>query len=276
MRKLNTSISFAIFNTKNIYTEDKPIAEGGFGSIYKAKYCSVTIVKKEMKKLDIKAFLQEIITTHIYRSTRSTTVLGMCEDVLLKKDNEKKQISNPSIILEYIRGGDLRHKLDNLNQTLIKLPSIKIRYLIYVLELAKGLDFIHSKKLIHFDLKPENILIQDFDIKLIDFGISKEIKNDTSTRTFRSGTKRYEPPENNEVDLDDLMKTETNTKMKKKVSTAFDVWSYGIILNEIFGSEKPYGEKNTKRGSTSCTAWAWRGRMCRCLLTAARWPGCTA
>ena len=242
MCQLNSTINFSIFDSNKILSNENPIAEGGFGSIYKGKYLSNPIVKKQMKKLDIPVFLKEIINTHIYRGNSSPAIYGMCEDVLSTQDNKK--LSTPSIIIEYINGGDLRHSINHLDDCKVKLPENKLRFLIYMIELAKELDYIHAKHLIHFDLKPENVLVQNFTIKLIDFGICKEISNEkTSTQTIRQGTKRYEPPENNEIDFDNLEQTDMG-ETKKRVSTAFDIWSFGLILNEIFGSEKPYGEKN--------------------------------
>lgn len=43
-------------------------------------------------------------------------------------------------------------------------------------EVADGLDYIHSKKLVHRDIKPGNILISlKSQIKISDFGLSKQI-----------------------------------------------------------------------------------------------------
>jgi serine/threonine protein kinase len=44
---------------------------------------------------------------------------------------------------------------------------------------VEGLNYIHKQGFFHRDLKPENILIndQDFSIKLIDFGIAREIRS---------------------------------------------------------------------------------------------------
>jgi NIMA (never in mitosis gene a)-related kinase len=44
----------------------------------------------------------------------------------------------------------------------------------WVLQLVLGVQFIHSKKILHRDLKPQNIFIDnDMNIKIGDFGISK-------------------------------------------------------------------------------------------------------
>lgn len=45
-----------------------------------------------------------------------------------------------------------------------------------MLQLLKGLSWIHSKKIAHRDLKPENVLIsKNGHIKICDFGSSKVI-----------------------------------------------------------------------------------------------------
>jgi serine/threonine protein kinase len=49
-------------------------------------------------------------------------------------------------------------------------------------DIAKGMQFIHAKGLIHRDLKPDNVLVNAYnEVKLCDFGLSKLVKGDAST-----------------------------------------------------------------------------------------------
>ena len=48
----------------------------------------------------------------------------------------------------------------------------------------------------------------------------------------------YEPPENFDNVNEDITKTDFNSKVK--ISTKYDVWSFGLILIEVFGFEKPW------------------------------------
>ena len=42
------------------------------------------------------------------------------------------------------------------------------------LEIIKGIEFLHSKGIIHADLKSKNILLtEDYHVKITDFGVSK-------------------------------------------------------------------------------------------------------
>lgn len=57
-------------------------------------------------------------------------------------------------------------------------------------EIAKGLQYLHSKGVIHRDIKSENIIIGfDWDVKIIDFGTARFIeKIDKSHRESMVGT----------------------------------------------------------------------------------------
>lgn len=81
-----------------------------------------------------------------------------------------------------------------------------------------AIEHLHSKKVIYRDLKPENILFDsDGHIKLVDFGFSKFMKEETKKLLdFQStvGTNFYAAPEvfTGQYDL------------------SIDWWSYGAII----------------------------------------------
>lgn len=56
---------------------------------------------------------------------------------------------------------------------------------------------IHDENVVHTDLKPANFVLVKGRLKLIDFGISKAIANDTTNigRDQQIGTANYMPPE---------------------------------------------------------------------------------
>ncbi|GFS46352.1 protein kinase superfamily protein [Actinidia rufa] len=125
------------------------------------------------------------------------------------------------IITEYLSEGSLRAYLHKLEK-----KSIPLQNLIGVaLDIARGMEYIHSQGVIHRDLKPENVLInQDFHMKIADFGIAcGEAQCDLLADD--PGTYRWMAPE--------MIK-------RKSYGRKVDVYSFGLILWEMVTGTIPY------------------------------------
>ncbi|KAJ0986426.1 hypothetical protein J5N97_004782 [Dioscorea zingiberensis] len=127
------------------------------------------------------------------------------------------------IITEYLSGGSLRsflHKLQHKSLPLQTLVAI-------ALDIARGMEYIHSQGVIHRDLKPENILFdKDFCVKIADFGIACEEAN-CDALAEDPGTYRWMAPE--------MIK-------HKPYSHKVDVYSFGLLLWEMVTGTIPYQE----------------------------------
>ncbi|XP_059659130.1 serine/threonine/tyrosine-protein kinase HT1-like [Cornus florida] len=130
------------------------------------------------------------------------------------------------IVTEYLSEGSLRaylHKLEVKNKS-IPLPEI-IRI---ALEIARGMEYIHSQGIIHRDLKPENIIInEEFQLKIVDFGISCE-EAYCDRLVDDPGSYRWMAPE--------------MIKRGKSYGPKVDVYSFGLILQEMVAGTIPYGD----------------------------------
>ncbi|KAB5548107.1 hypothetical protein DKX38_011513 [Salix brachista] len=125
------------------------------------------------------------------------------------------------VVTEYLSEGSLRaflHKLEHKTLSLGKLMT-------FALDIARGMEYIHSQGVIHRDLKPENVLIdQEFHLKIADFGIAcgeaycVPLADDP-------GTYRWMAPE--------MIK-------KKSYGRKVDVYSFGLILWEMVAGTIPY------------------------------------
>lgn len=92
-------------------------------------------------------------------------------------------------------------------------------------QIASGMQYLHSNKIIHRDLKSPNVLIgQNEVVKISDFGTSREW-NEISTKMSFAGTVAWMAPE--------IIRNEP-------CSEKVDIWSYGVVLWELLTCEVPY------------------------------------
>jgi serine/threonine protein kinase len=92
-------------------------------------------------------------------------------------------------------------------------------------QIAMGMQFLHSKKIIHRDLKSANILVTHKDsLKISDFGTSRRI-GDRSTPMTMIGTVAWMAPE--------MIRGEP-------CSEKVDIWSYGVLVWELLTRQRPY------------------------------------
>lgn len=118
---------------------------------------------------------------------------------------------------------------DNLESCLEKgtLSPFEIQEITY--HLAKALDYLHTHNpsWVHRDLKPANILKVKDTWQLGDYGLITCIASPTACDIPPMGTRAYAPPEC----YDSI------------VACAWDVWSLGIIIYEMFRRELPFNSE---------------------------------
>jgi mitogen-activated protein kinase kinase kinase 7 len=88
----------------------------------------------------------------------------------------------------------------NLDQFLISNSNMNVnKKILILLKIARGLESLHEKNIVHLDIKPPNILLSESGtmVKICDFGISKlKQSNETSfTTNLKLGTQGYQAPE---------------------------------------------------------------------------------
>jgi serine/threonine-protein kinase len=214
----------------------KLIAKGGMGSVYLA------YDEKLKRNVAIKTIRSE------YMKNEATQQRFQQEAQILS------QINHPSIcqIYDYIdyEDGDLLVLELVSGITLSNIDLSDANKLEVFIQIASALEVAHDKNVIHRDLKPDNIMCNDDNqIKVLDFGIAKS---------------SIVPEQVDELGLDDSLTNNKSvlTKMGtmmgtllymspeqaqgEEVTKASDIYSLGIIMQEILTGVTVYDLANTE------------------------------
>ncbi len=176
-----------LINSRYMIVEN--IGSGGFGSVFRAtdiflnKDVALKFLDPEIKD-DLKKFIRvkrEINISQKITDERIVKIFGIeyMDDI-------------PFIVMEFIEGDNLKTVLnDGRFSNWKEFKSVFI-------EILKGIKSLHDKNIIHRDIKPSNIIItSESNIKIIDFGLSKELGDTEKTSSIGEmiGSPKYMSPE---------------------------------------------------------------------------------
>src|ERR1051326_7186107 len=112
------------------------------------------------------------------------------DNVLSIYDFGEDERHRPFMVMEFLRGEDLRHAIKDGHTGDLK-SKVKI-----ALQVARALQYVHAQKIIHRDIKPENVHINSAGVvKLMDFGIAKTEGLAMTRAGYVLGTPYYMAPE---------------------------------------------------------------------------------
>mgnify|MGYP000904853543 CR=1 FL=1 len=128
------------------------------------------------------------------------------------------------LMMEYFEGHPLDDYIKNISGPIVEDAAIDL-----YIKVLEAMNYIHKKKIIHRDIKPSNIMINDdFEIRLLDFGIAKNTENDpTLTKIGASAgyTPMYMSPEHCNG---------------SPVTMYSDIYSLGVTLWQMVTGKAPY------------------------------------
>lgn len=196
------------------------IGQGGYGSVFKGKFTdgSPVAVKvfKDRKSNDTE-FINEVASIAQTSHINIVRLLGF-----------SIKGSKRALIYEFMPNGSLdRYLHEKQNSNLSDTECTRLLQI--AIGIARGLEYLHrgcNTRMVHFDIKPDNILLdQDYCPKISDFGLVKFCQSKESIISISGmrGTIGYIAPE-------------VFSRNFGAVSSKSDVYSYGMMVLEMFGA----------------------------------------
>jgi mitogen-activated protein kinase 1/3 len=175
------------------YKIGEVIGNGAYGSViyaYDLKN-NINVAIKKLKPItdivDLKRVLREII---IMKYMKHENIVSLYDVIFHVNVNPNiKKIGDCYLIME---------KMDSDLQKIIsskqELTDEHYQFILY--QILRAIYYLHSANIIHRDFKPSNVLInEDCTIKICDFGMSRNLKEDDLTLTEYVVTRFYRAPE---------------------------------------------------------------------------------
>lgn len=208
---------------KDEYEIAGELGTGGMATVYKAVQKSLDrqVAIKELKRA---YHADDQIVRRFERESQVAASLQH-ENIVHIYDYWKKPTY--CIVMEYVDGANLADVIEKIGALPIDVG------IMIAIQVCNALDYAHMRGLIHRDIKPSNIMIKrNGEVKLMDFGIaqSRNLESLTIPGTL-IGTPAYMSPEQ---------------VLGQHLDTRSDIFSFGIVLYELFTGVKPFADEDDR------------------------------
>jgi non-specific serine/threonine protein kinase len=213
------------------YEIQAPLGAGGMGEVYRAQDTRLDrVVAIKVLRPDIARDVQS--RQRFEREARAVSRLNhpfIC--VLHDVGRERLQPDVDEfdfLVMELVEG-------EPLGQVVARGPLPAVQVVRHGLEMAAALEEAHAHGVVHGDLKPGNIMVTKFGLKLLDFGLARQVSvasvselSGVATEpgsAIVAGTLPYMPPE---------------VLRGAPCDARGDLWAMGIVLHEMATGVRPF------------------------------------
>ncbi|XP_053309437.1 tyrosine-protein kinase Srms [Spea bombifrons] len=189
------------------------IGEGNFGEVWEGLW-------NDIKRVAIKTFKQENIQSEFEKEI--SALKNLSHPNLIQLCAVCSSGEPFFIVMEFMPKGNLNNYLKSEEGARLNHDD----FMHIVCQVADGMVYLETKHLVHRDLATRNVLVGDNLVcKIADFGLARLLKEDV-----------YSPQGSYTVAV---KWTAPEALTHSKYSTKSDVWSFGILIYEVFTLGQP-------------------------------------
>ncbi|KAL6066966.1 non-specific serine/threonine protein kinase [Balamuthia mandrillaris] len=207
------------------FTILQKLGHGAFGKVYKAKHKDTSFI------LALKCIqIQGASRKEAKRIREEIEVLNNCRSpYIVSYFGCSLRRHAMWIMMEFCGVGSIQD-VQNIMEKQSRTRSLKEAEIASILVcVVRGLQYLHSRKIIHRDLKAGNILLsEDGTAKIADFGTSQRLRSLSLMSTGIMGTPLFMSPE--------VLNGEDPESNPSKI----DIWSLGITALQLAEGHPPY------------------------------------
>ncbi|KAJ7580706.1 kinase-like domain-containing protein [Mycena floridula] len=219
---------------------DTIIGKGGFGDIYKGTLDGHPVVIKRVRMYQGQLDDQADLRKKLRKEVMSWVRLKQHPFILkfLGLDQHCFPRHPPSIVTPFMQKGTINHFVKTNNPNSADICRL-------LREIAEGLAYLHSCKIIHGDLKGDNVLISDEGhVQLADFGLAVITDATLTSSHTGKGSIRWMAPE---LFVDGARR-----------SPLSDIYALGCLALEIYTSKPPFHDFHDGRVISEVVHQRWR------------------
>ncbi|WP_051271623.1 protein kinase domain-containing protein [Shimazuella kribbensis] len=195
----------------------KLLGQGGMAAVYLAE--DTQLARKVAVKIPLPHTAQPFAQRFV---KEAITLAKMTHEHIVNIYDASIDQNIHFLVMDYVDGVSMDQFLKN------KHPLLVRDVLQIILQVCRGLSYMHHEDVIHRDLKPANILLSKLGkVKISDFGLARQLASETNLTKSGEllGSTLYLSPEQS--------KGEKATKQS-------DIYSLGIVLYELLTGEPPF------------------------------------
>ncbi|UZO03058.1 uncharacterized protein OCT59_023471 [Rhizophagus irregularis] len=212
------------YEYKNFYNVEK-IGKSNSRKIYRTNLKNseqyFTLKSFDFDDITIKEIIHEFKLHHKIVHRNIIQFFGITD-----KENENDQLEKYLLVTEYVGDITLQNYLKENYENLTWENKYKLAY-----QLVCTISYLHDKEIVHCVLNSSNILVYKNNIKLIDFGLSKRIKEASNQHSDLVGMIPY-------IDPKKFVSIKPYSSNKKS-----DVYSIGVLLWELSSGQSPFKDE---------------------------------